>query len=350
MISWLSNKRFSPIGVDLGTRSVKLVQLSGDHSRLLEAARWDLPADDRGDVSPDEMNRQLKDAIGRAREGRNFHGLDAIVCLGDRHLFLQNIRVPKAPSEELGRLVQREAGGRLPFSVAEAEIRYIEAADVRQADTIVREVILLACHRPVLDEILSVIESAGLCPVAVDIEPAVVPLAEKYFGFSGEVTVADGRAFLDKTRRRFDAVILDTFLGGDVPKQLYTKEAFQRMSDRLRPDGMLAVHLIARPQHPATKAVARTISAVFPNTVALHGGPGDGIQHIYLLASGKPLVLESEQRLQLDRYGFTGDEVFRVETTGVRVLTDDRTDLDRLSRDLAAEHRRRSLERLRRSP
>ena len=42
MVSWLPKRRYSPIGIDVGGRSVKLVQLSGDRSRLIEAARIEL--------------------------------------------------------------------------------------------------------------------------------------------------------------------------------------------------------------------------------------------------------------------------------------------------------------------
>jgi spermidine synthase len=188
----------------------------------------------------------------------------------------------------------------------------------------------------------------GVAIHAVDVERAVVPLAEKYFGFAGEVTISDGRAFLDRTQRRFDAILLDTFLGASVPEHLYTKEAFTRMRGRLTRGGVLAVHLVAPPQHQATAAVARTLAAVFPRTVALRNGFGDGIQHVYLLASTLPLDLTSQKRLQLDAYGFTGDEFFVPHTAGAPILTDDVTCLDRLCRDLAAEHRRRSLNLLRR--
>ncbi|MBN2474419.1 MAG: fused MFS/spermidine synthase [Pirellulales bacterium] len=187
----------------------------------------------------------------------------------------------------------------------------------------------LACH--------------GIATHAVDVEPAIVPLAEEYFDFDGEVTIADGRAFLEQTQRRFDAIVLDTFQGASVPKHLYTREAFARMRDRLADGGVLAVHLVAPPQHASTAAVARTLAAVFPHTVALRNGFGDGIQHIYLLSGTLPLELSPRQRLQLRAWGFVGDEFFTVNTAGARILTDNENPLDRLCRDPAAEHRRGSL-------
>lgn len=187
------------------------------------------------------------------------------------------------------------------------------------------------------------LESSGIDVHSVDIEPAVVPLAEKYFGFSGEVTVADGRAFLEESDRQFDAMILDTFSGGDMPKQLYTEEAFRRMAADLNPGGVLAVHLIAAPQHPATQAIAKTLGSAFPHVVSLRSEPGvEQIQHLYLLASDRALTLTSEQRLAIDRCGFTGKEFFEVETGRASVLTDETTQLDKLGSDLAEEHRRRS--------
>ncbi len=171
MIRWLNKKRSGPIGVDLGSRSVKLVQLDGERTRLLDAARWDMPSGDVPEPGSEAHSRELADAIRRAYSDRNFHGRNAVLCLGQRDLFLQNIRVPKTGVGDLSQFVHQEAAGRLPFSVAEAEIRFIEAGDVRQGETTFREVILIACHRPLLEAKLQTVERAGLHPVAVDVEP-----------------------------------------------------------------------------------------------------------------------------------------------------------------------------------
>jgi type IV pilus assembly protein PilM len=169
MVRWFTRGRMSPIGIDLGSRSVKLVQFSSDRSRLLEAVRWDLPTDEPPDAQ--ERSRRLVEALRQAREGRHFRGKDAVLCLGNRELFVQNLRVAKVTGGDLDQAVRQEVEGRLPFPVAETELRYLEAAEVRQGDTTRREIIVLACHRPVLEQSLKVIEDAGLHPVAVDVEP-----------------------------------------------------------------------------------------------------------------------------------------------------------------------------------
>jgi type IV pilus assembly protein PilM len=172
MVRWFS-KPCGPIGIDLGSRSVKLVQFDAEYKRLVEAVRWDLPLQ-AGDDDDDKHYHRLTEALGEARAGRDFRGRTAIVCLSAPQLFIQNIRIPKVPREELDRLVFQEAAGRIPFPIEQAEIRYLEAADVRQGEALRRELILLAVHRPVLQKQLDVIVKAGLRPVAVDIEPAAL--------------------------------------------------------------------------------------------------------------------------------------------------------------------------------
>jgi type IV pilus assembly protein PilM len=166
MFQFLKQHGCGPIGLDIGARWVKLVQFSAEGRRLIDVARAEISH--AGDeTTPDELRR----AIDKARQGRAFVGREVVVCLGDRHLFLQNIRVPKASPEEMERLVQQEVAGRLPYKVEETEFRFLEAADVRQFDSVVREVIVLACHRPALNRLLENIELTGLRPIAVDIEP-----------------------------------------------------------------------------------------------------------------------------------------------------------------------------------
>ncbi|MBN1396025.1 MAG: pilus assembly protein PilM [Pirellulales bacterium] len=169
MVSWLPGQHCGPIGVDIGSRSVKLLQFDAARSRLQDAVRWDLPPDLPG--KPERRDQRVADAIRRAREGRDFRGREAVLCLGAGQLFAQNIRVAQAAGDELTKIVHFEAAGRLPFGSEEAMIRYIEADDVRQGDTLRREVVLLACHRPSMERLLGIAELAGLRPAAVDVEP-----------------------------------------------------------------------------------------------------------------------------------------------------------------------------------
>jgi type IV pilus assembly protein PilM len=173
MVRWLPRRRYTPIGIDIGVRSIKLVQFTGDRSRLVEAARVELPPLEEN-AKPEEQAARISDGLKRGLAGREFRGRDAVCCLCERQLFLQSLRVPKQTGAQLDRLVAQEAAGRLPFAIDQAELRFLEAADVRQGDQTLREVIVFAVQRAVLQQSLTVIEQARLKPVAVDVEPAAL--------------------------------------------------------------------------------------------------------------------------------------------------------------------------------
>lgn len=80
---------------------------------------------------------------------------------------------------------------------------------------------------------------------AVEINPAIVPVAEKFFGLEPakmNLVVGDGRQFLHRTTNRYDVVVLDAFLGDSSPSHLMTKEAFSEMKAVMRPGAVLVIN------------------------------------------------------------------------------------------------------------
>jgi type IV pilus assembly protein PilM len=148
------------------------VQFCVNRLQLQDASRWEVPAAGKAEQAPGAQ--AWVEAVKHAREGHQFRGRDAVICLTGRNLFLQNIRVPKVDSGSMQRVVTQEIAGRLPYQVSEAEIRFVEAADVRQGGTTMREVIVMACQRTELQDALDIVCQAGLRPIAVDVEPAAL--------------------------------------------------------------------------------------------------------------------------------------------------------------------------------
>lgn len=169
MISLLTRKRVSPIGVDIGARSVKLAQLSADRTRA-EVSRWEFSGADQN------HDESVVEALQHAYAAGSFRGREVALCLSNDDLFLQNIRVPK--EDGLERRIVREAVERLPFPAGKAELRYLETADVRQAESVMREVIVMACLREKIDRRLALIDQAGFTPIGLEVEP--LALARSY--------------------------------------------------------------------------------------------------------------------------------------------------------------------------
>jgi hypothetical protein len=111
----------------------------------------------------------------------------------------------------------------------------------------------------------------------VEINPKVVPLAEKYFDFEPDrmtLHLGDGRQFVNRCPRQFDAVVLDAFLGDSCPSHLMTREAFAGMKRLLRPGGVLVMNTFGdftEGRDFLTASLYKTLTNVFPG-VRIHSG------------------------------------------------------------------------------
>jgi len=114
-----------------------------------------------------------------------------------------------------------------------------------------------------------------------EINPAIVPVGEKYFGLETNklhITIDDARHLLNKCEKKYDAVILDAFLGDSSPSHLLTHEAFSSIRRVLRPGGALVINSFGNlePGHDFFVAsLDRTLKSVF-RSVHLHTATSDG--------------------------------------------------------------------------
>ncbi len=116
-------------------------------------------------------------------------------------------------------------------------------------------------------------ERGGIPTDVVDIDPAVLDAARRYFGFrvSGDVVLEDGRTFLGRSHRTWDYLILDVFAGDLTPSHFLSAEALTLVKSRLSSGGVLGLNLIASTgDDPFLAAsVLRTLASVFKTVTAV---------------------------------------------------------------------------------
>lgn len=128
----------------------------------------------------------------------------------------------------------------------------------------------------------------GITTDVVEINPAMVPIAQRYFEFNRgamNLSIDDGRHFLNRPPRQYDTIILDAFVGDSSPSHLMTREAFTAMRAALRPNGTLVINSFGdlRPGDDYyTASLYKTLGAVF-KTVRIHAARDEG--NIYFVAS-----------------------------------------------------------------
>ncbi len=90
-----------------------------------------------------------------------------------------------------------------------------------------------------------------------EINPDIVRVSEKYFTYLQDtpaevrIVMGDARLSLEREAARgdskpFDLLVLDAFSGDAIPLHLLTREAFDVFWSRLKPGGVLAVHISNR--------------------------------------------------------------------------------------------------------
>jgi len=195
----------------------------------------------------------------------------------------------------------------------------------------------------------SLLRSYGMDVFSVDLDPMVIKLARKHFGFEGPAVAADGRRFLEDCPNRYDFCVIDTYSGDVCPFHLASVEAFATAKGVLKPGGVLAINFIGAPSGRAFACVYRTLQAVFTHVRALKGEPGDDVQTITVLATDTPIAFNRDWLLHTG--GFTGvDPITEAiaaltvvpDLSNAFVLTDDYNPIDFLRADEALRWRQRT--------
>jgi type IV pilus assembly protein PilM len=165
------NARANPIAVDIGTDSIKLLQVEPREGamRLCAAATIEMPEAIRS--APAQREAFCADAIRDAIATKGFKGRQAVTCLPANQMAVQHLRMAKMSAEELQKALPFEAQGKLPFDAARAVLKHALSGEVYQNQETRQEVILMAAPRECVDRHLSILSKAKLDVVGIHVEP-----------------------------------------------------------------------------------------------------------------------------------------------------------------------------------
>ncbi len=132
----------------------------------------------------------------------------------------------------------------------------------------------------------------------VEIDPDIVEIARRYFGFPAEIPVhvEDGRTFVERTTARYDLVVLDAFRSETHPAHLFTREFFAQVDEILAPSGLVAINMAGLPWGPSSAAwrsVRKTLQESFLHVRAFAGTADPAapvrVTNLFIVASDEPL-------------------------------------------------------------
>ncbi|HOP76764.1 MAG TPA: pilus assembly protein PilM [Thermogutta sp.] len=167
-------RRLSPIGMDIGHRRVRAVQLNGDRSAVVRAMEMEITASEADDSDRSALIAKIIREV--LREGR-FQCRNVVFAMSHPDLSVQNIRINDAPEKPLTESVLEEVAARANINQENVEIRCIDAGLVQQGEIQRREVVLLTCRKTAISERIQIANQAGIRLVGLDAEPAALARA-----------------------------------------------------------------------------------------------------------------------------------------------------------------------------
>lgn len=156
------------VGIDIGDRGVRLIQLSEQHGRLLVigAARIDAGpiGDDNGGRAAHLLTEQLRSVISSGV----FIGRRCVVSLPRNDIQIQAVRLPTMREEELAQAAAWEAAQRFSIERERLQCDYIRTSMLGSTQEGREEVLLVGAPTALITERLDPFVQAGFRPAAVD--------------------------------------------------------------------------------------------------------------------------------------------------------------------------------------
>lgn len=163
----LFGKKKGVFGLDIGSSSVKIVELDGKLNKLnlVNLGFENLPNDTIVDGQIMELN-VVAEVIQNVCRTHNVKSNDVITSVSGHSVIIKNIVLPSMSREELEESIDWHAEEHIPYDLSEVSLDY----HVTLEDSEAIQVMIAACKQERLDNIKQAIQLSGKNPVVIDVD------------------------------------------------------------------------------------------------------------------------------------------------------------------------------------
>jgi len=163
----LLGKKKSVAGLDVGSSSIKMVELEGkgNNLNLVSFGYENLPGDTIVDGQIMELN-VVSDVISNVCATHNVSAERVVTGVSGHSVIIKNIVLPPMSREELEESIDWHAEEHIPYDLSEVSLDYQVTAETHDA----MHVLIAACKRERIDQMKQAIQLAGKQPVIIDVD------------------------------------------------------------------------------------------------------------------------------------------------------------------------------------
>ena len=171
-IGW-SKTRYSPIGIDFGADSLKLLQvIATDPPQLVGAAAAVLPEETHKD--PAARRAYFSSALKDLLSSKPFKGKRAICSIPAYQTLIQHLQISRADGEDFNTQVELHLRERLNVNPSRMVIRNFQVGEVARDGAVKQEVICMAVSRDAALRHIEIAHRAKLDVVGMHCEPVAI--------------------------------------------------------------------------------------------------------------------------------------------------------------------------------
>lgn len=166
-LSFLRSKE--TLGIDLGSTSLKIVQISD--RKLIRWAYKELDLKDAGPETQaaDRMAALTELLTNFINSERGAPKVGAVSVSGNS-VIVRYVKLPKSSRADLEKTIQFEAEPYIPFAIPEVNMGFHILGDVVEDGQPKMETVLVAAKKELIEQRLGVLSGAGIRPVVVDVD------------------------------------------------------------------------------------------------------------------------------------------------------------------------------------
>ncbi len=163
----LFGKKKSVAGLDIGSSSIKMVELDGkaNNLSLVSLGFENLPGDTIIDGQIMELN-VVSDVIQSVCANHQVTATQVVTGVSGHSVIIKNIVLPPMSREELEESIDWHAEEHIPYDLADVSLDYQVTAETPEST----HVLIAACKRERIDNIKQAIQLAGKQPVVIDVD------------------------------------------------------------------------------------------------------------------------------------------------------------------------------------